>query len=133
MKSSLLRLLCVLLCTAFTAIAADAPPANLDKMVQNAMKAFNAGDAKAFFADYSKSSSAIATPEIYKAMYEDMYKAKVGKFVSMTFVPAESSINDDAPLLIYAGKFEKGTGKIAVNFIKEDAGLKIIQVMIQPD
>ena len=133
MKSNLFRLLFVFLCTACAVLAADGPPAKLDAMVQKAMKAYNAADAKAFFADYAAAAAAIATPETYKLMYEDMYKAKFGKFVSMTFNAKESSINDEAPLLVYAAKFEKGAGKVGVNFMKEGDALKIIQISIQPE
>ncbi len=133
MKSKLFRFLFVFLCAAYAAVAADAPPAKLDTMVQKAMKAYNDADSKAFFADYAAAAAAIATPQTYKLMYEDMYKAKFGKFVSMTFNAKESSINDEAPLLIYAAKFEKGAAKVGVNFTKEGEALKIIQISIQPE
>ncbi len=132
MKSNLLRIVLILLCSAFAAVAADKAPAKLETMIQNALKGYNAADAKAFFADYAAAAAAIATPETYKALYESGVKPQFGKFVSMTFLAAESSINDEAPMLAYAAKFEKGEAKVSVNFMKEDAGLKILQISIQP-
>src|SRR5262245_27673049 len=84
MKNTLLRLLLALICTVCTAMGDDKLQPKLDTIVDNAMKGYNAGDAKAFFADYASTVSAIATPENYKAMYEDAHKAKLGKFVSKT-------------------------------------------------
>jgi hypothetical protein len=131
MKNTLIRTLLALLCTAFTAIAADKAPPKLDAMVDNAMKAYNASDSKAFFADFAAAMASIATPDTYKLMYEDMAKPKYGKFVSKTLIPAETSINEDAPLLVYKAKFEKGEAKLGVNFLKEGAGFKIMQISIQ--
>jgi hypothetical protein len=129
---NLIRLLLALVCTALTAIGDDKLQPKLDTIVDNAMKGYNAGDAKAFFADYASALSAIATPENYKFMFEDTHKAKLGKFVSKTVIAGETSLNDEAPLVVYKAKFEKGEAKLSVNFLKEEKGLKIMQIMIQP-
>jgi hypothetical protein len=130
MKNTFIRLLLALACTAF-ALADDKLQPKLDTIVDNAMKGYNAADAKVFFADYASFAASIATPENYKFMYEDTHKAKLGKFVSKALVAGETSLNDDAPLVVYKAKFEKGEAKLAVNFIKEEKGMKIMQISIQ--
>jgi hypothetical protein len=125
-------MLLALLCTAFTVTAADKAPPKLDAMVDKAMAGYNASDFKTFFADFAEAMASIATADAFKLMYEDAAKSKYGKFVSKTLIPAETSINDDAPLLVYKGKFEKGEAKLGVNFLKEGGGFKIMQISILP-
>lgn len=133
MKNTFIRILLALVCTTLTAFAADDKlQAKLDTMVDNAMKGYNAADHKVFFADYTAAAAGITTPETYKALYEDMYKAKYGKFVSKAVIAGETSLNDDAPLVVYKAKFEKGEAKLGVNFIKDEKGMKIMQISIQP-
>jgi hypothetical protein len=131
---ALTRFLLTLLCTACLAIAADKAPAKLDTMVENAMtKGYNAGDAEAFFAEFAAVMDGIATPENFTALYDNsLVKGKLGKFVSKALVPGETSLNDEAPLLVYKAKFEKGEAKLSVNFLKEGNGLKVMQITIAP-
>ena len=125
--------LLVLLCTTLSILAADkTAPAALEATVDKTMKAYNAGEWKAFFADYAQSMSAIATEQTFKALYESGAKPQFGNYVSRTLIAGESSINDEAPLLVYKAKFAKSEAKLSVNFIKEGAAMKIMQVQIAP-
>jgi hypothetical protein len=133
MNRHVVRALIVVLCTSLITFAADkTAPAALEATVDKAMKAYNASDWKAFFADYAQSMSAIATEQTFKALYESSAKPQFGNYVSRTLIAGESSINDEAPLLVYKAKFAKGEAKLSVNFIKEGTAMKIMQVQIAP-
>ena len=133
MNRHIVRILIVYLGTSLITFAADkTAPAALEATLDKAMKAYNAGDWKAFFADYAPSMSAIATEQTFKALYESGTKPQFGNYVSRTLIANESSINDEAPLLVYKAKFAKGEAKLSVNFIKEGATMKIMQVQIAP-
>lgn len=107
----------------------------LDMIVDKAMAAYNENDAKAFYADYATMMAAICTPEVFKTLIVDGYKAKFGNYVSRTIVEAETVIVPDVPngLLVYSAKFEKdANAKLIINLIKENATWKLQQITIQP-
>ena len=110
--------------------AADAPKA-LDAIVENAMKGYNAGDAKIFFTDYAKSLSSIATPAMFDALYTNMAMKEFGKYVSKKLIAGESVVQGETPLLVYEAKFEKNPKvKLSINFMQEDGKPKLMQVTI---
>ena len=111
--------------------AADAPKP-LDAIVEKAMKAYNDGDSKAFFADYAKLLSAVATPATFDALYKNGALKEFGKFVSKKLVAGQSVIEGETPLLVYEAKFEKNPRvKLAVNFMQEEGKPKVMQVTIE--
>ncbi len=133
MKSSLTLLSLTAFLTLSTPClrAADAPKA-LDAMVEKAMTAYNAGDSKAFFADYAKMVEAIATPATFDALYKNGALKEHGKFVSRKLIPADSVVDGETPLLVYEAKFEKSARvKLSVNFIQENGKPKLMQVTIE--
>lgn len=106
-----------------------ADPKPLEAMLDKALAAYNAGDAKAFYADSPKSMASVATPQTFEMMYRGMYFKTYGKYVSRTLSKAESSIFEDTPLLVFAAEFELNKKvKISVNFMKEDGAYKIMQI-----
>ena len=75
-------------------------------------------------------SQADGTVTVNRPSDDPKHKALHG--LSRTLIANESSINDEAPLLVYKAKFAKGEAKLSVNFIKEGATMKIMQVQIAP-
>ena len=111
--------------------AADAPKP-LDAIVEKAMKAYNEGDAKAFFADYAKLLSAVATPATFDALYKNGALKEFGKYVSKKLIAGQSVVEGETPLLVYEAKFEKNPRvKLAVNFMQEEGKPKVMQVTIE--
>ncbi len=115
------------------AAASDQDPvlAQVEPLIDKLLAAYNAGDWKAFYADYGKNMASICTEQAFKTMYVDMYMAQFGKYESRTFVKEASSIPADAPvgLLTFKGVFEKEkTVKISINITKEGEAWKIMQV-----
>jgi hypothetical protein len=111
--------------------AADAPKP-LDAMVEKAMKAYNEGDSKAFFADYAKLLAGVATPATFDVLYKNKAMPEFGKFVSRKLVSAQSVVTGETPLLVYEAKFEKNPRvKLAVNFMQEEGKPKVMQVTIE--
>lgn len=111
--------------------AADAPKP-LDAMVEKTMKAYNDQDSKAFFADYAKAMSAIASPAMFDALYKNMALKEFGKYVSKSFIAGQSVVQGETPLLVFEAKFEKNPKvKLAFNFMQEDGKPKVMQVTIE--
>ena len=111
--------------------AADAPKP-LDTMIEKAMTAYNAGDSKAFFADYAKLMESIATPATFEALYKNGAMKEHGKFVSRKLIAGESVVEGETPLLVYEAKFEKSARvKLSVNFMQEGGKPKLMQVTIE--
>lgn len=104
--------------------------AELDKKLDNAMKGYNDGDHKKFFADFAKSVEAITTKQAFDGLYEGVYKKLYGKYKSAKFIPEGSVLEGDFLVLYYAGEFDKKKAKISVNFAKEDKTYKFMQIRI---
>lgn len=103
--------------------------AKLEGMLDNALKAYNAQDAKTFYADYAKSLAGIATPQAFETMYKNNYMVNFGKYVSKTMIKGESVTTGDFPLFVYTAEFEKNKKvKVSCNFTKEDGNYKIMQI-----
>lgn len=103
----------------------------LDEKLAKALKAYNEGDYKKFFADYAKSMKDIATEQTFKALYEGNYKKLFGKYKdgSMKFVPEGSLLEGEFLILWYSAEFDKAKKvKIGVNFQKEDKDYKFVQI-----
>ena len=115
-----------------TGIHAADVPKPLDTMIEKAMTAYNAGDSKAFFADYAKLMESIATPATFDALYKNGAMKEHGKFVSRKLIGGESVVEGETPLLVYEAKFEKSARvKLSVNFMQEDGKPKLMQVTIE--
>ena len=115
-----------------TGIHAADVPKPLDTMIEKAMTAYNAGDSKAFFADYAKLMESIATPATFDALYKNGAMKEHGKFVSRKLIAGESVVEGETPLLVYEAKFEKSARvKLSVNFMQEDGKPKLMQVTIE--
>lgn len=116
-------------------------------IIESALVAYNDGDWKAFFKDYSSSVAAVATEQAFDGVYKGMLFTKYGKYTadSKALLPAQSVavpvVGEEVMpslLLVFTGKFEKGTDKeglarISVNLMKEGEGkydYKIMQLMI---
>ena len=111
--------------------AADAPKP-LDAIVEKAMKGYNDGDSKVFFADYAKLLSAVAVPATFDMLYKNAAMKEFGKFVSKKLIAAESVVEGETPLLVYEAKFEKNPKvKLSVNFMEEEGKPKVMQVTIE--
>lgn len=108
---------------------------DLETTIDGVMKAYNAGDWKAFFKDYAKDMSAIASEPTFNAMYGPtgaMGTGKYGKFVKrLELIKDQSVLEGENVLAQWRAEFAKvKKAKISVNFIKEDGKYKIQQVTL---
>jgi hypothetical protein len=131
--NSLIRaaiLLCISACVSISTLGQSAADhKSLDPIVDKALAGYNAGDSKAFFADYAKLVAAIATETTFNAMYKGVYLQMYGKYISREPIKAETVLEGDTPLLVYQGEFEKNKKvRISVNFIKESGAFKVMQI-----
>ena len=104
-------------------------PKPLEAIIDNALKGYNDGDYKVFFADYAKSMAAVATEQTFKSMYTDQYKKNLGDYVSRKPIDKETVLMGDFPLMVFDAEFSKEKKvKLSVNFTKEDGKFKIMQM-----
>ncbi len=109
----------------------DADFKSMDAQVERAMQAYNAGNWKAFYADYAKMMAGIATEQAFKTLYTDNYKKKYGNYKSRKFNPAASSAASGMNAVVeYAAVFDKGPAKLQINFMKEGSSWKLQQVQV---
>ena len=130
-----LSLLLLLVCGLTAPLLAQKPadPKPLEAMTDKALAAYNAGDAKVFYADFAKMMASIATEQTFNMMYRDMYMKTYGKYVSRKLIKSESSIFEDTPLMVFEAEFEKAKKvKVSVNFMKENGVYKIMQMQFAP-
>ncbi len=107
----------------------------LDTRVDGLMAAYNAGDDKAFYADWAASMAALCTPQVFKMMFVDGHMKNFGAYKSRKIIEAETVIVPDVPngLLVYSAEFEKNAKiKLSINLIKEGDEWKFQQVTIMP-
>lgn len=114
-----------------TVVSVDAT-GPIDAMVDKAVAAYNAGDWKTFYADFTSTMAGIATEQAFDGLYKGMYGNQYGKVVKRGEpVKERCSIPTDAPvgLVVYKAEFEKvKEGFIAVNISKDGDVWKLMQV-----
>ena len=75
---------------------APAPPTlelkTLETMLDNALKAYNDGNWKAFYADFAKKVEKLISEQVFKMLYGDETRAKLGKFVKRLSFLKEQSV-----------------------------------------
>lgn len=104
----------------------------LDPVVERLVKAYNEGNWKAFYADYAKAMSALATEQSFNSLYTNMYKKQFGTIktrklnTQRTTMPSEMN-----GLIVYDVTCSKKNGVLAVNWMKEDGKWKVQQVQLQ--
>jgi hypothetical protein len=103
----------------------------LEAVLDRALAAYNAGDAKAFWSDAATTATPPATEKTFKALYEGYYKADFGKYVSKTIVPTETQPDPNLGVLVYEAKFEKRKVRVSANFIRESGTPKLVQVRFE--
>lgn len=105
----------------------------VDAMIEKALAAYNAQDAKTFYADFAKMMAAIATEQAFETLYKTNYFATFGTYKSRTFKADASTLADGTGLFTYEGVFEKAPkALIQVNIVKEEGALKIMQLGFTP-
>jgi hypothetical protein len=105
----------------------------LEAKVDAALAAYNAGDAKKFYADFSKSMEAITTPQVFDMLYTQGAKKQFGNYVSRQLIKGESVTDGDTLLLVYSVKCEKSDKvKLSINVQKEGPDYRFVQMQFAP-
>lgn len=136
-----LRSLCVVLALGLLLPALradDEPKADLKKLeatMDKALKAYNEGDHKKFFADYAKAMRAIATEQTFNALYKEGAMKQFGKCKekpARKFLEKQSALTGEAILACWQAEFEKNKKvKISANFMKEGDAYKLMQIQFE--
>ena len=138
MRNSLLSVLALLLLVVPSHAEEVAPGlskeafAKVDVMVDKAMVAYNANNWKAFFADYAKMMSGMATPTAFDSLYKNNYKKKWGNYKSKKLNPAKTSVTAMNGVVVYDAVFDKGACQLDINIFEENGAWKLQQVQMNP-
>ncbi len=104
----------------------------LEAVLDRALTAYNESDAAAFVAGFSQSATPPATAEIFQTIYEGIYKADLGNYVSRKLNWNETTPDADRGLLVCDAKFEKAPKvKVSANFTRENGALKLVQLRFE--
>ena len=105
----------------------------LDAMVGQMVNAYNAGDWKAFYKNYAKAMSALATEQAFTTLYTNNYKKTFGDIKSRKLNTARTTMPTAMNgLIVYDVTCSKKNGILAVNWMKEGNDWKMQQVQLNP-
>jgi hypothetical protein len=104
----------------------------LENSLARALKAYNDGDHKKFWAEFSSTVNALKTKETFDALYTNGYKKTYGKFVKRgDLIKDKSELKGEIGAVQYGAEFEKDKKLvIAVNWVKEGKKIKFMQILI---
>jgi hypothetical protein len=103
-----------------------------EKSVDKALKAYNAGDHKDFWAEFSKTVDALKTKETFDLLYTNGYKTTYGKLVKRGDLMKDKSVlTGDIGLARYTAEFEKDKKvEIDINWVRDGNDIKFQQIQI---
>lgn len=102
----------------------------LEAMLDNALKGYNEGNWKVFYADFSKRAPALTTEHVFKLLFGEETKAKFGKYVKRrAFLSDQSVLTGEAVVAQWDAEFDKcKNGKIICNLLYEEGKYRFIQI-----
>lgn len=105
---------------------------SLESMVDNALKAYNEGNFKAFYADFAKKTEKITTEQVFKMLYGDETKAKLGKFVKrLNFLKDQSVLSGEMLVGQWEAEFEKKkNAKLLCSLLLEEGKHRFLQISL---
>ena len=131
----MLKTLVILFLFSLPALA-DGPTAgqraDLEAKLDSAMKAYNAGEWRGFFENFSASAAPLATEAAFREVYLDKARANFGTYESREAGGAEAKFAGKVGLLVYPARFSLKPAKLSVNLVQESNAWKFSQVRIDP-
>lgn len=101
-------------------------------LLEEALAAYNAGDAQGFFRHAARSATPAATPQTFRALFEGVYRAQLGMLETKKLLPAESVPDPNNGVLVYEARYEKHPRvRLSANFTREAEGLKLVQIRME--
>ena len=106
--------------------------APFEKVLDKALAAYNADDATAFNANFAKAAHPPADEHTFRALFDGIYRPEFGSYTSKALLPAESVPDPNYGQLTYNATFAKRARvKMSADFVREDGGLKIVQLRLE--
>jgi hypothetical protein len=103
----------------------------LELLLDKALVAYNSGNAASFFTDFAASATPPAEARVFTAVFEGVYKAEFGKYISKKVNVKETVPDPNRGVLVYDAVFEKKKVKLSANFLRESGRLKIVQIRME--
>ncbi len=113
---------------------AEAPAAvrELGAVLEKALKAYNAGNQAALFADFASTATPAPGDRIFTELFEGYYKAEFGRIMALRLSPRESFPDPDFGMLVYDATCELWPfAKVSANFVRENGTPKIVQLRME--
>lgn len=103
----------------------------LELLLDKALVAYNSGNAASFFTDFAASATPPAEARVFTAVFQGVYKAEFGKYISKKVNVKETVPDPNRGVLVYDAVFEKKKVKLSANFLRESGRLKIVQIRME--
>lgn len=99
-------------------------------MLDNVLRAYNDGNWKVFYADFSKRAEALTTEQVFKLLFGEETKAKFGKFLKRRALLSDKSVlTGEAVVAHWDAEFEKvKNAKIICNLLFEEGKYRFVQI-----
>lgn len=112
--------------------AAPSPVADLERVLDRALAAYNAGDKHAFLAEFASAAPGILAEGAYRRLFEGYYRSEFGKLESKRLNMKASAPDPNWGGLIYEAKFQKRPkALLTANFIRENGTVKLMQIRFE--
>jgi hypothetical protein len=130
------KCLVVFLCSASALYAQVSTPDRvalqvLEKVLAPALKAYQAGDARALYGLFAKAAPGVGDVKTVERVFLNYYREKFGALKAVRLSPAESAVDLDRGMLVYDALFEKAQAKLSANFLREDGEIRLMQLRIE--
>jgi hypothetical protein len=100
--------------------------AEMEKLNEQVLASYAAGDAVAFAKDFSPTAVPKPDAHFFKKVVVGLYQDEFGEITAKKFT-GETSANTDYGMLVYECTCKKRKAKLSVNFRREGPTLKIVQ------
>jgi hypothetical protein len=105
------------------------PLTELEPVLERALAAYNAGNERAFLAEFASAAPGIRAEGAYRRLFEGVYKVDYGKFEGKRLDSKVSVPDRDWGALIYDAAFQKRPkARLIANFIRENGAVKLMQI-----
>jgi hypothetical protein len=105
------------------------PLVELEPVLDRALVAYNAGNERAFLAEFASTAPGIRAEGAYRRLFDGIYKSEFGKFEGKRLDSKDSVPDRDWGALIYDAAFKKrAKSRLIANFIRENGVVKLMQI-----
>jgi hypothetical protein len=108
---------------------AETVVAEMEPVLGRALAAYNAGNERAFLAEFASSAPGIHDPGVYRRLFGGVYKREFGTVTGKRLDRKGSVPDPDWGVLVYDAAFQKHPkARLFANFVREHGMVKLMQI-----